>query len=379
MRLLRLTAVAAVVAVAGVVAVAERAAGPGSGRSDPSGASWHRETAPQRSVAQQRSAADASGSPSIAGGGPGRALPQGDLPRLGLPRAVERDDVGDPFVLPVPHGAAGDAKARYVLFWTTDWQSNVPTAVSPDLVHWRRVADALPVLPHWAADSQTMTWGPSALRVADGWVLYYSTEEASSGLECLGRAFATDPAGPYADRSATPLVCQRPLGGDIDPSIGRDDSGRPSLVWKNDGNARSLPTTIWQQSLSADGRSVTGAPHPLLGVDQAWEHGIVEGPSMLRSSTGGWWLFYAGGAWQSNTYDTGVAWCATAAGPCRDAAAGPILTSAPGAVSPGGLETFTDNGGRLWASYSAFPSRPASLRAAMAENRVLEIAPVVHR
>ena len=292
---------------------------------------------------------------------------------------VERDDVGDPFVLPVPSGAAGDPDAQYVVFWTTDWQSNVPTAISRDLEHWGRVADALPVLPTWAKHSRTMTWAPTALGVAGGWVLYYSTAEASTGLECIGRAFATNPAGPYLDRSASPFVCQRSLGGDIDPSVGRDDLGQPSLVWKNDGNARGRPTSIWQQSLSTDGQSLIGIPHRLLGADQAWQHNIVEGPAMLKATKGGWWLFYSGGAWQSTSYGTGVAWCVTVAGPCRDAASEPILASKPGVVSPGGLETFVDHQGRLWAAYSAFPKRPASLEAAMAENRVLELALVLAR
>lgn len=301
------------------------------------------------------------------------------LPRLGAGRPAHSDDVGDPYVLPVPQGTAEDRQVRYVLLWTTDWQSNVPTAVSEDLVHWRRVADALPVLPTWATGSRTMTWGPSAVQVPAGWALYYSTQEASSGLECLGRAVALDPAGPYVDRSSRPLVCQRSLGGDIDPSVVRDDRGALSLVWKNDGNARGSATGIWHQSLSADGLSLTGAPRRLLVADQRWEHGILEGPAMLRAAAGGWWLFYSAGAWQSNTYSTGVAWCVTVDGPCRKSRSGPLLTSAPGAISPGGLETFTDHAGRLWASYSAFPSRPASRAAAMAENRVLLLAPVLTR
>lgn len=301
------------------------------------------------------------------------------LPRFGAARAAHSDDVGDPFILTVPRGTAADRRVRYVLLWTTDWQSNVPTAVSEDLVHWRRVADALPVLPTWATGSRTMTWGPSAVRVAAGWVLFYSTQEASSGLECLGRAVSDDPVGPYVDRSSRPLVCQRSLGGDIDPSVVRDERGALSLVWKNDGNARGSATGIWHQSLSADGLSLTGQPRRLLTADQRWEQGILEGPAMLRAAAGGWWLFYSAGAWQSNTYSTGVAWCVTVDGPCSKSRSGPLLTSAPGAISPGGLETFIDRGGRLWASYSAFPSRPASRAAAMAENRVLLLAPVLTR
>ena len=299
------------------------------------------------------------------------------VPRLGTARVVEQDDVGDPFVLSVPSGLPGKRSDRYVLFWTTDWRSNVPTAVSSDLVHWRRVADALPVLPSWALPNRTMTWGPSAVQVAGGWVLYFSTEEASSRLECIGSAFSRDPVGPYVDSSSSPLVCQSSLGGSIDPSIVRDAPGGLALVWKSDGNAIREPVSLWEESLSADGRSSVGSPHRLLGPSQPWQHAIVEGPAMLKASKGGWWLFYSGGSWQSNTYDTGLAWCATVTGPCEPTANGPLLASTPDSVSPGGLDTFVGSTGKLWASYSAFPTAPANARAAMAEDRVLEIAPIL--
>ena len=299
------------------------------------------------------------------------------LPSLGRSAVVEKDDVGDPFVLTVPAGVGGNPRASYVLYWTTDWNSNVPTAVSSDHVHWRRVADSLPVLPSWAVNSATMTWGPTVHRVGATWVLYFSTEDAASKLECLGRATSSLPTGPFTDTSAAPLVCQAPLGGDIDPSVVTDSSGSSALLWKNDGNAVGAPVSLWEQPLAPDGLAVTGAPTRLLGADQAWEHNIVEGPAMLASTRGGWWLFYSGGTWQSNTYDTGVAWCATPAGPCRKSADAPLLASTPTAVSPGGFDTFVDAHGKLWASYSAFPEAPADARAAMAENRVLEIAPVL--
>jgi beta-xylosidase len=297
------------------------------------------------------------------------------LPSFGAGRAVEYDDVGDPFVLSVPGGIPGDRADRYVLFWTTDWRSNVPTAVSSDMVHWHRVADGLPVLPSWAVPSRTMTWGPSAQKVPGGWDLYFSTLDASNHLECIGSAFSTSPIGPYTDRSSSPLVCQRGLGGDIDPSVVHD--GRDSvLVWKSNGNAAHRPVGIWTQRLSPSGLQVAGRAHRLLGAGETWEHGIVEGPSLLAASHGGWWLFYSGGSWRSDTYDTGVAWCATVVGPCHPSK-GPVLSSRAAAVSPGGLDTFRDAHGRLWASYSVFPGRPANSQAAVAEDRVLEIAPVL--
>ena len=300
----------------------------------------------------------------------------GTLPRLGPAMGVEYDDVGDPYVLTVPGG--GGRNGGYVLFWTTDWQSNVPTAVSTDLRHWTRVADALPVLPKWALPSISLTWAPSAQAVPGGWVLYYSTEDAALNVECIGAAFSTRPAGPYTDRSPRPLVCQPGLGGSIDPSVVRAGSGPDRyLVWKNDGNAAGRPSGIWEQQLTPQGMVLAGPAHRLIGATQPWEEGIVEGPAMLADSQGGYWLFFSGGRWQSDTYGTGLWWCAAISGPCRPSRAGPFLSSTAGAVSPGGFDTFTDLSGRLWASWSAFPSAPAGARAAMAENRVLEIAPVL--
>ena len=318
---------------------------------------------------------DARGAPVQAGSPSGQRAARRGLPTVGRAQVVETDDVGDPFVLAASPTAT--SAAEYVLYWTTDWQSNVPTAVSTDLVHWNRVADSLPVLPTWAEPSLTKTWGPTVHRVGNQWVLYYSTEVAASHLECIGRGVASTPTGPFKDASPGPMVCQASLGGNIDPSVVTDASGASSLLWKNDGNAVGRPVGIWEQGLSPDGLSVVGAPTRLLGADQAWEHDIIEGPAMLAASKGGWWLFYSGGTWQSNTYDTGVAWCATVSGPCRKPVDAPLLTSVPTAVSPGGFDTFVDAHGTRWASYSAFPEAPANPDAAMAENRVLEIAPVL--
>jgi len=72
-------------------------------------------------------------------------------------------------------------------------------------------------------------------------VLYYAARDIAVGHQCLGRAVAASPAGPFIDRSSDPVVCQASLGGDIDPDVFRDSNGRVYLLWKNDGNCCGVP------------------------------------------------------------------------------------------------------------------------------------------
>ena len=326
-----------------------------------------------------------------------------ELPALGPIQTVDQNDVGDPFVLPVPPGidppgglpysdvgpdgyasapwtAASVAAARhdgwYVLFGTTDWVSNVPTAVSTDGVHWTQAPDALPALPSWAAPSISMTWAPAAVRDGSRWVLYFSTQESSSGLECIGRAVANRPAGPYVDDTRHPMLCQRSLGGSIDPSV-VTSAGREFLVWKNDGNSSKQADSLWSEELSSDGLDVVGPVHRLLRASAPWTHGIIEAPAMVASSGGGYWLFYAGAGWDSNRYGTGLAHCATVAGPCADVQSRPYLATSANLVSPGGLDTFVGHDGRTWAVFTALVLVPSTWHPGRYYyNRVLDLAPL---
>ena len=77
------------------------------------------------------------------------------------------------------------------------------------------------------------------------------------------------------------MVCQRDLGGSIDPSPFVDGDGRAYLLWKAEG-AGGPPQTLWSQELTADGLGVAGPAWPLLSADRSFEHGVVEAPSMVR-------------------------------------------------------------------------------------------------
>ena len=307
----------------------------------------------------------------------------GDLtpapPRIGSVQEVDTSDVADPYVL-VVRDAPGTSpgSTTYIRFGTTDWRSNVPEATSQDLVHWQPAPDALPTLPSWAAPSISMTWGPTALAAGGRYVLYVSTEEAASGRQCIAMATSATPEGPYTDASSRPFVCQVGLGGSIDPSVVRGASGDLHLLWKSDGNCCALPTTLWEQAMSADGMHLLGTAHRLLTTDQAWQQGNIEAPAMTAAAGHGYWLFYSGASWRTPDYATGLAYCAKIEGPCHEVLGAPWLAGSATLRTPGGLDVFRDAQGQAWVAFTstvAVPSRRNRHRVYM--NRVMDIAPLL--
>jgi beta-xylosidase len=265
-------------------------------------------------------------------------------------RAGERPavDFADPFV-----ARDGDA---YFAFATSARGAHVQVSRSRDLRSWAELPDALPVLPRWAASKGALTWAPSVLRRPHGWVLYFTTSDAASGLQCISRATSTSVAGPYADDSAGPFVCQTQLCGSIDPSPFVDAHGAAWLLWKSDENASACrgSARIWSQRLSEDGLSLTGDAHPLLTADQAWEKPLVEGPSMVQSADATY-LFYSAAWYDSADYAIGYARCEGPSGPCKKATSTqPFLKSAGRMLGPGGQEFFSDASGGTWMAFHAW-------------------------
>ena len=227
-------------------------------------------------------------------------------------------DFPDPFVLEVG--------GTYYAYATNGNGSNVQTATSKDLVHWTLGKDALPKLGRW--DFPGNTWAPEVLARGDGsYVLYYT---ASSGTQCIGRAVAGRPQGPFVDTFGGPLVCQKADGGSIDP-----DPSNGYLYWKNDGNSIGRPAQIWAQRLSPDGLRLVGPRRAIeRNGDQAWEGSVVEAPEMVRHD-GRYILFYSGGSFDDDSYAVGYATCSGPLGPCVDAPENPILKTGCRAHGPG--------------------------------------------
>jgi beta-xylosidase len=257
---------------------------------------------------------------------------------------VHDENFPDPFVLRVGE--------TYIAYGTNGDGGNVPTLRSRDLVGWEPGADALPELGRWALTGKT--WAPEVLRRGDRrFVLYYTATSADLGVQCIGRAVATSPGGPFVDRSSQPLVCQKPEGGSIDahPFV---DHGATYLLWKNDGNCCGKDTFIYAQRLSRDGLRLVGRRARLVRQDARWEGDLVEAPTLWRDG-GRLFLFFSANAYYDRRYAVGYASCETPLGPCRDAPENPILRTACEAVGPGHGSIVRDDDGDAWFVYHAWP------------------------
>lgn len=273
------------------------------------------------------------------------------------PERVLEGDFADPFVL-----REGDA---YFAYATGTASANLQLAKSTDLAKWTRLADPLPSLPAWAARQPGLTWAPSVLRRGARYVLYYTARDASSGFQCVGRATAARPEGPFTDDTTQALVCQvegdARFCGSIDPSPFVDADGRAYLLWKSDENASACrgSSRLWSRALADDGLSLVGAPSALLAVDSPWEAPLVEGPSMWRDGST-LHLFYSANWYDSAAYAVGHARCDGPLGPCtKTTVTGPLLASEGSVLGPGGQELFTDGRGDVWMAHHAWTA-PAS-------------------
>jgi beta-xylosidase len=259
---------------------------------------------------------------------------------------VHRENFPDPHVI----GVGG----TYYAYGTNDDDGNVQTLRSRDLVRWTQGPDALPRLGAWAYEGKT--WAPEVLALDDAqYVLYYTANAADFGVQCIGRAVATRPEGPFEDRWDEPLVCQKDEGGSIDPSPFRDEDGTLYLLWKNDGNCCGLDTYIYAERLSPDGLRLVGRPARLVQQDAAWEGPLVEAPT-LWVEDGRYYLFFSGNVFDSDAYAVGYATCEGPLGPCEDAAENPMLKSACGASGPGHQSVIRDGDGETWLVYHAWPA-----------------------
>jgi beta-xylosidase len=275
---------------------------------------------------------------------------------------VYRTNFPDPFIL--PHG-------NQFLAYATNAEggrANVQMARSTNLVDWApvrsgdRLHDAMPDLPPWAREG--WTWAPEVIRHGNRFLLYFTAKERRSELQCVGVATGTDPLGPFTSTATEPLVCQREIGGTIDPHVFRDADGQLYLYYKNDGNHPQFrrPTDIFVQRLAPDGLALAGEPVALLRNDRPWEAHVIESPTMVRQGDR-YVLFFSANhfGWEPHQrlspYAMGYANCTGPMGPCRDHPGNPILHSynnrRAGCLSGPGHQALFEAGGRQFIVFHA--------------------------
>ncbi len=244
---------------------------------------------------------------------------------------VFEGDFADPFLLSVDDGLYAYA--------TNTRDANVPVLYADSSSDGEYLGDALPDLPHWT--NSLWNWAPAVAEVDGTFVLYYTTRHVESGRMCISVAVADDPAGPFVDDSAEPLICDLEQGGSIDPSPFIDTDQSRWLLWKSDGNCCGISTKIYAQRLTDDGTGLAGEPTELIRNDLGWESDVVEGPSMIEID-GTYHLFYSANRWDTADYAVGHAICASVTGPCtKDSEpwlSSQTLGSSDGVLGPGGLE-----------------------------------------
>lgn len=311
-----------------------------------------------------------------------RTTPQGpQAPPVG--RFALRQTPGTPQVHDNADPAVLVDGGRIYLFGSTN-NMKVPVREISDLTGtlaasrdaWdRSPRDAMSTRPAWVDRSDWQIWAPSAVRIGATYYLYFAAPRGGVvepvNDQCIGRAAASSPLGPYAPEAA-PLYCGLPASagtnpwgrGALDPEVFRAPDGRLYLLMAlslTRGNIGIVP-------LAANG-TVPGGPNatPTILVKQSlpYHDGVddgslspaafLENPSMLHDpSTDTYLLFYSAGHWPSPNYNTSAARCLTPLGPCRLDDRGPFLVSDAERSGPGGLTVFRDTSGTLRVAYATW-------------------------
>jgi beta-xylosidase len=276
---------------------------------------------------------------------------------------VDRKSFPDPYVLSLTDG--------YYAYGTNGNGANIQVMFSPDLRRWKRLPDALPALPGWAAPN--FTWSPAVLERPGGYVLYYAVRDRRGGRQAISIATSTHPAGPFTDRSTEPFIYQFDLGGSIDPSTFVDLDGSAHLLWKEDSNAIHQTSSLWIGELAGDGLEL-GVQTRLLIHDAAWEEPLIEAPCLVTEG-GVYYLFYSGGWWNTDRYAIGYATATDRLGPYeKQTSGGPWFASDAQVAGPGGQEWFVDQQGGWHVAYHGWEPGRVNRRGSGRTLRIMSVS-----
>lgn len=265
---------------------------------------------------------------------------------------LERTIGVDPPVLPnVSDPSVVTFEGEYYVY-ASDHHHRAPVTVVDDidtaiggLAWFLSTHDAMPVPPAWAANDR-QHWAPTVGRVGDRWVMFFGTDRRDPpqphNAQCIGRAFADHPAGPFV-ADPTPFDCGiGGAGGALDPELFTSADGRTWLLMTYSDTDAPIRSVRLDERADAVGGVTT-----ILDRRWGWEYWFIENPSMTHDPIrGDYVLAYSAGRWSEPGYSTGVARCSTPAGPCASNPTGPWISSGRGRTGTGGFTFFTDLDGR---------------------------------
>ena len=260
----------------------------------------------------------------------------------------------------------------------TDYAAGVDVT----LAQWdEHPIDAMPQVPAWVDPTEDHIWAPSVARLGLRYFLYFAAKNVAATTDevndqCIGRAVATSPMGPYTPE-ATPIYCGYPAEG---PAAGMPASNRfgrgaldPEVIRGADGKLYMLMAlsrttdNIGVVSLRSDGTVVGGLnakPTILASQSMPWHDGVddsvrragfLENPTMVyEPNTKTYLLFFSAGAWNTANYNTSFARCASPTGECTQDTRGPFLKSGNGRSGPGGMTAYVDPTGQLRVAYASW-------------------------
>ncbi|MBK5223651.1 MAG: DUF4214 domain-containing protein [Acidimicrobiia bacterium] len=308
---------------------------------------------------------------------PQRPLAVGQAALRQTPNSPNVFDNADPAVLVVG--------SRTYLYGSTNNMklpvSELPTlagSLSDSQRSWARSPhDAMPTRPAWVDPADSEIWAPSVAIIGGRYHVYFAASRPGAvdqpNDQCIGRAVATAPTGPFVS-DAEPMYCglppergSNPWGrGALDPEVVQAPSGERFLLValsRATGNIGAL-------RLDGNGVVIGGRnaqPAILAHQSVEWHDGtpdgvarggaFLENPSMIYDpTTNTYLLFYSAGRWYTSEYVTGFARCSTPMGPCVVDTRGPMLVNGNGRTGAGGLTAFRDSSGHPTVAYASWTS-----------------------
>lgn len=281
--------------------------------------------------------------------------------------AVKWPDVSDPAVM--------TDSGRYYVFGSNTNVRNIPVRTVTDLTRtytstgWEQATgEAMPTRPAWARQDEKTLWAPTVAKLAPNfYVMYFAANRPNApqpwNPQCIGRAFASLPQGPYTP-DAAPITCGiEGTGGALDPEIFLDPITNASYLLAafsdTSFSIHVIPLDTWgtplQQSDAAPVR-INELQRALVGKQTPAEPGFIENPSMVYDApTGTYLLSYSYGDWNTANYSTGVVRCAAPVGPCSLQSTTPWLANGNARTGTGGLSFFPGIDGTTRAVYASWP------------------------